>query len=111
MNSNPITKAVFVGLLLPCICIAADWRNGDAKFSAKRNGKETVIVSWMVVPDAQVQGTCEGVSKARGLGGFGFALDACSFWHKDACLIITGQQTTMHQLGHELRHCYQGSFH
>lgn len=110
---HPISKAkpMLAALLLPFVCIAADWRDGDAKFSTKPNRKETLIVSWMVVPTAKVQATCEAVSKDSGLGGFGFAMDACSFWRKDTCLIITGAQTTMHQIGHELRHCYQGSFH
>ena len=91
------------------ICSAQDWRNGDAFFSTKPNRKETLTVSWMIV--ANVQGTCEAVSKKNGLGGFGFALNACSFWRENTCLIITSNQTTMHQIGHELRHCYQGSFH
>lgn len=75
------------------------------------NRKETLVVSWMVVPNSKVQATCETISKDSGLGGFGFAVDACSFWRKDTCLIVTGSQTTHSELGHELRHCYQGSFH
>jgi hypothetical protein len=104
-------NSVLALLLLPLVCMAQDWRDGEAKFSTKNNRKETLVVSWMVVPAAQVQATCEAVSMKSGLGGFGFAVDACSFWHGDKCLIITGKQTTMHEIGHELRHCYQGSFH
>lgn len=102
---------VVAALLLPWIALAANWRDGDAKFSTKSNRKETLVVSWMVVPTAQVQATCEAISRDSGLGGFGFALNACSFWHPKTCVIVTGEQTTMHELGHELRHCYQGSFH
>jgi hypothetical protein len=98
-------------LILPCVVQAGDWRDAYARFSTKANRKETLTISWMVVPNSKVQATCEAVSKDSGLGGFGFALDAFSFWRKDTCLIITGAQTTHSELGHELRHCYQGSFH
>lgn len=110
---HPISKAkpFIAALLLPIACMASDWRDGNAKFSAKSNRKETLTVSWMVVPNSKVQATCESISKDSGYGGFGFALDACSFWRKDTCLIVTGAQTTMNQAGHELRHCFQGRFH
>jgi hypothetical protein len=111
MIPKPNTKTILVALLMPCICLAADWRDPIAKFSTKPNRKETLVVSWMVVPTAKVQATCEAISKDSGLGGFGFALDACSFWRKDTCLIVTGAHTTHAEIGHELRHCYQGSFH
>ena len=111
MTVNPKTKTVLAALLLPIACMAQDWRDAYAKFSTKPNRKESLVVSWMVVPTAKVQATCEAISKDSGLGGFGFALDACSFWRKDTCLIVTGAQTTHAEIGHELRHCFQGSFH
>jgi len=108
---KPKTKIILAVLLVPCAALAGDWRDGDAKFSAKPNRTETLAVSWLVVPESKVQATCEAISKDSGLGGFGFAVDACSFWRKNTCLIVTGKQTTHAELGHELRHCYQGSFH
>jgi hypothetical protein len=108
---KPKTKTVFVALLLPLACMAQDWRDPLAKFNTKANRTERLMVSWMVVPSSKVQATCEAISKDSGLGGFGFAVDACSFWHKETCLIITGKETTHAELGHELRHCFQGSFH
>lgn len=111
MQPKPNTKTILAALLLPCAVWAGDWRDAYAKFSAKPNRKETLAVSWMVVPNSKVQATCEAISNDSGLGGFGFALDACSFWRKDTCLIVTGGQTTYAELGHELRHCYQGRFH
>jgi hypothetical protein len=54
-------------------------------------------------------------SKKRGLGGFKITVDACSFWDKglfgDSCTIISEIKTSMAILGHEMRHCFQGSFH
>ena len=111
MTANLNAKTILAAVLVPIACWAQDWRDPIAKFSTKQNRKETLVVSWMVVPTAKVQATCEAISKDSGLGGFGFALDACSFWRKDTCLIVTGAQTTHAEIGHELRHCYQGSFH
>ena len=111
MIANLNAKTILAAVLVPIACWAQDWRDPIAKFCTKQNRKETLVVSWMVVPTAKVQATCEAISKDSGLGGFGFALDACSFWRKDTCLIVTGSQTTHAELGHELRHCYQGSFH
>jgi hypothetical protein len=105
------SKSTLAVLLLPCVVWAADWRDAYAKFNTKLNRKESLVISWMVVPNAKVQATCEAISKDSGLGGFGFTVNACSFWRKDTCLIVTGLQTTHAELGHELRHCYQGSFH
>ena len=111
MTANLNAKTILAAVLVPIACWAQDWRDPIAKFCTKQNRKETLVVSWMVVPTAKVQATCEAISKDGGLGGFGFALDACSVWRKDTCLIVTGSQTTHSELGHELRHCYQGSFH
>jgi hypothetical protein len=95
--------------ILPSLVFSSDWRNGDALFDARPIRAQTITLTWQAV--SQVQQACESTSKQRGLGGFGYAVDACAFWHKDHCLIITGQQTSMHQLGHELRHCFTSSFH
>lgn len=37
--------------------------------------------------------------------------NASSFWRKDKYLIVIGAQTSHSELGHELRHCFQGTFH
>ena len=111
MTAKPNTKTILFALLLPCAALASDWRDPNAKFNTKANRTELLAVSWMVVPNAKVQATCEAISKDSGLGGFGFALDACSFWQKKTCLIITGEQSTHAEAGHEIRHCFQGAFH
>lgn len=108
---KPKTKTILAVLLIPCAALGGDWRDAYAYFSTKPNRTETLAVSWMVVPESKVQATCEAISKDSGLGGFGFAVNACSFWRNDRCLIVTAKQTTHAELGHELRHCYQGSFH
>jgi len=102
-------KNIFAALLLPCAVLAGDWRDGDAQFKPKLNRSSSLAVSWLAV--SNVQATCEAESKLRGLGGFGYGVDACSFWTANQCTIVTSNKPTMHQLGHELRHCYEHGFH
>lgn len=80
-----------------------------SNFSTKANIKSSVVVEWITTND--VQNTCEIESKKRGNNGFGFAVQACSFWVGSTCTIITGKETNMHSLGHEVRHCFQGNWH
>ena len=107
MNSGFLP--VVLALLLPSIALANDWRNPDAAFSTKPNFTNQTTVTWLVVDN--VQRTCERESHKRGLGGFGYGVDACSFWHGSTCTIVTSTKPTMHQVGHEIRHCFQGAFH
>jgi hypothetical protein len=60
-----------------------------------------------------IQADCERESKNRGFGGFGFPLQACSFWDPKftVCTIVISETTNHAQLGHELQHCLQGNYH
>lgn len=91
--------------------MAADWENPEAKFNAGKNKTTESKIVWKAV--SNVQATCEAESKKRGLGGFGYGVDACSFWEPNfkSCTIITGTRPSMHDIGHEMRHCFQGDFH
>lgn len=80
-------------------------------FDAKNKRKETMSISWMTVPMQMVQDTCDLVSKDLELGGFNYSLTACSFWTAKTCVIVTADYSTHEEIGHELRHCFQGSFH
>ena len=65
-----------------------------------------------IIRAENVIATCEAESKRRGFGGFRGALfEACSFHNNKTCTIVTGWKTNNDILGHELRHCLQGSFH
>jgi len=103
------TRSIFVALMLPCIALAGDWRDPNAKFSTKNLPVNRLAITWLVTKD--VQATCEAQSKQRGLGGFGYGVDACSFWTATSCTIVTSTEPTMHFLGHELRHCFFHDFH
>jgi hypothetical protein len=92
---------------------AEDWQNGDAKFDFTRRKTNSVQITIQTVDN--VQKACEAESKRRGLGGFGYSVDACSFWSHgpsgSTCEIYLPNRTSMHDIGHEVRHCYVGSFH
>ena len=86
-----------------------NWQNPEAKFAASKSSTDTKQVTWRYTNNVQKE--CEAESHKRKLGGFGYAVNACSFWDRNSCTIITAPQATMHILGHEVRHCFQGSFH
>ena len=106
-----IRQLIFVctSVLATAQTLAQDWKNPEAKFDASTLMTSKTTISWFRVDN--VQATCEKESRKRNLGGFGYAISACSFWQGDNCQIFTGKKTTMHELGHETRHCFQGNFH
>ncbi len=88
----------------------ADWQDPEARFNTGSNKTKQTTITWMAVDN--LQATCEAESRKRGLGGFGYPVEACSFWVSNNCQIFTkSNATTMHSLGHETRHCFQGNFH
>jgi hypothetical protein len=72
-----------------------------------KSGEVTV----KVIPVDNVQASCEKESKRRGQGGFGFGVQACTFWQGSSCTIIVAKQEIHHTLGHEFYHCFAGGFH
>jgi hypothetical protein len=70
---------------------------------------DPATITWQRVDN--VQKVCEAESRKRGLGGFGYSVYACAFWEQNTCTIITSKRPTLHDLGHETRHCFQGAFH
>ena len=93
---------------------AEDWKNPYSLFDAKQLISDNVSIKWIRVSD--IRATCEAESRKRGLGGFGYSMEACSFWGtgkdgKSFCDVFTRVKTTLHDIGHEMRHCFQGSFH
>jgi hypothetical protein len=104
-------KRVLILLLLVSGYAHADWRNGDDPFDASKVRGDTMVVKWVRVDN--IQATCDRISRQRGMGGFPYAVDACTFWedHSNTCVMYTPRTTTQHIIGHEMRHCFQGSFH
>jgi len=107
-------KALAVlGMLATTTAFAFD-DNPSRPFSAGKNFTNKSTVNWIAADN--VQKTCEAESRKRGNNGFGYSLEACSFWDKnsqgqDQCTIITSKNPNMHTVGHEVRHCFQGNWH
>ena len=82
-----------------------------APFPTKENEHETMLITWKPVDN--VQKICQDEYKRRGFGGFNYKVDACSFWNfaTRTCTIYTKKNPTLHDVGHEIRHCYQGNYH
>lgn len=78
-------------------------------FPTSKNMTNQTTVTWEAVDNVQV--ACEKGSHKRGYGGFNYPVEACSFWNKSTCHVITAKKVNFHTLGHEIRHCFQGAFH
>lgn len=111
LNLEITMKFLLLILILLPLSVVAD--NPYEKFDATRNMTNNTTVEWRQA--SNIQESCHKESIRRGLGGFKIKLEACSFWDKNLfsnrCLIITGKKTNLETLGHEIRHCFQGSFH
>jgi hypothetical protein len=108
-------KSILV-MVLVIICNnvhSQSWRNGDEKFDFTDRMTSSAKVNIKTVNN--VDKVCEAESRKRGHGGFGMSVQACTFWHHgplgSTCDIYLSKQTSMHEIGHEIRHCFAGSFH
>ena len=102
---------LLLGISVGTASSAQDWKNPEAPFDARKLMNEKNTITWRRVDASDVQKTCEAESRKRGLGGFGYRVYACSFWYGDRCDIFTRKTPTLHDLGHEMRHCFQGNYH
>jgi hypothetical protein len=107
---SPFKFAILLYFFSP-FCLAFSWDSPTTPFSTKENEYETMLISWKPVDN--IQKTCEAEHKSRGFGQINYKVDACSFWNftTRTCTIFTKKNPTMHDIGHELRHCYQGNWH
>jgi hypothetical protein len=86
----------------------ADWDDPTKPFDTKSNYTRTVKLNW--IPVDNVQKVCELEYKKRKLT-LTHRVDACSFWANYTCTIYTKKTPNMHDVGHEVRHCFQGNWH
>ena len=104
-------KKLILPLILASQTAFAQWDNPNAPFPTKENVGENMLITWKTVDN--VQKVCQDEYKSRGFGGFNYKVDACSFWNfaTRTCTIYTKKNPTLHDVGHEMRHCYQGNYH
>jgi len=62
------------------------------------------IIEWIVVED--LDQACYGKPKNPGQG----ELRGCAKFNKTKCFVYTKKQTTLANLGHEMRHCVEGQW-
>jgi hypothetical protein len=107
----PKIKLAVLISLFPHFCLAFSWDSPTTPFSTKENEHVTMLISWKPVDN--IQKICEAEYKSRGFGLINYKVDACSFWNftTRTCTIFTKLKPTMHDIGHEMRHCYQGNWH
>lgn len=102
-------KKLTLALLFVSSVANANWDDPMRVFDARDNTKSQVNITWRSVAD--VQKACEAESRKRGNKGFGYTVNACTFWEGNNCVIITKYQVNMHTLGHETLHCFRGNWH
>jgi hypothetical protein len=102
------TTALIISMIVATNAMAFN-DDPNKPFDTSNNYTTQSTITWRPVDD--VQKACEAESRKRGFKGFGYGVQACSFYDGNQCTIITGKQTTMHSVGHEVRHCFQGPWH
>jgi len=101
-------KALLVLLLLSSKAFATT-EDPHQQFDMSHNMTNQSTITF--IQTNNVQETCDKESRNKGLGGFGYSVEACSFWTKTTCTVITAPTANFHTIGHEIRHCLQGSWH
>jgi hypothetical protein len=105
-------KILAASLMLAVSTAQAQWEfdNSPSRvFDMKKNitNKTTVILSYA----KDIQKACEAKSRELGYGGFGYEVQACSWFFNDRCIIVVPEKTQMSTIGHEMMHCLQGHWH
>ena len=87
-----------------------NWRDAHSKFQVPENRTDlTQRVRWQAVDDANA--VCNAVNINRTGKPIGYRVEGCQFMENNECVIITGKITNIANLGHEVLHCFWGSYH
>ena len=106
----------FLAILLFVVsfgAVAKDWDNAYKKFDSKSNFTDVTEIRWK--QSDNILKACNEQSAMFKTKPITIDIEACSFWgvtdSKQWCLIITKKKLNLATLGHEVRHCFQGSWH
>jgi hypothetical protein len=106
-------KKVIASLLIAnssaSLAYLGTWNDPLKPFDATKNELGKMSITWKITND--VVGECNKMNKSMGFAKQLGPLTACSYWKSDTCVIITSKTPTMHEIGHEIRHCFQGNWH
>lgn len=89
------------------------WDDPLKPFDATKRLTDRMQITWQLVDKPAIICDREARRRYPDFTGYGYPPDACAFWDERArtCVIITRKKPTMHDLGHEMRHCFQGHWH
>lgn len=90
---------------------ADDWNSPYKRFDANKNFTNKSEITWIAVDNPAKVCEQEGRKRFSNFKGFNYVPQACAIWEDNKCLIITKKRPNMHELGHEVRHCFQGHWH
>lgn len=102
-------KAVIFLASLAVSTAFAGTENPDIEFPVLKSQMPTSTITWKVAAD--VLAACNKENRKRGFEEFKVPIEACSFWTGSSCLVFTKPKTTLHIIGHEMRHCFQQAWH
>lgn len=107
------TLSLLAGILITSVSHSYEsWNNPIEPFDATgpRTHNGPISIEWRLSDN--IKQDCNKASKSFGNDGFGKKdMDACAFWWGHKCVIITKKKPTMHDVGHEVRHCFYGAWH
>ncbi len=91
--------------------VNAWWAYDDPKalFSIKQRRNSTIRVTWQYTN--HVLAACNAQNRSIGKEPMSPYTIACAVWEDNNCLIITSKRAQIHTLGHEIRHCFFGTWH
>jgi hypothetical protein len=113
-NDVSILKISFICLVFFANSSHSQWtfnNDGSRQFDMRKNERATVKVTIESVDPRRVKDACDKKSVALGNGGFKEEMLACTFWSGSKCHIIVAHRVDMRTIGHEVMHCFQGSWH
>lgn len=85
---------------------------GCSSFTAKPDSERIILapkIWWITVDDPEKECLSYGTRPAP----LFYEIQGCAMVQRydQSCTIITGKNTSMEILGHEMRHCFEGNFH
>ena len=98
---------ILLGLFLSVSAVRADvLLPGEDDLIFKTQPKHVQkYIQWIIVED--LEQACYGKPKNPGDG----ELRGCAKFTPKTCVIYTKRITSLANLGHEMRHCYEGAWH
>ena len=99
--------------MAPSIAIA-QWsfdNSGSRVFDMSKNITQKTTIELKYVETKDMQKTCDTLSRKYGNNGYSYEVLACTFFWDNKCVVVVPKMVDMRTIGHEMMHCFQGSWH